>query len=190
MIERGRDKFRKFKPMLNILSSFFRIFPSKLRKKLLVHYRMKKGNIGIALRYSVLKTLCKHLGDNVSIHEGVYIFEPQNLCLGNNVSIHPMCYIDATGGIEVGNDVSIAHGVTIMSTSHNFHSKDIPIKDQGVKKSKVVINHNVWLGAKATILCGISIGAGAVIGANSVVTHPVEENTINVGAPSKAIKER
>lgn len=190
MIERGRDKFHKFKPMLNILSMFFCIFPSKLRKKFFVHYRMKKGAIGMALRYSLLKTLCKHLGDNVSIHEGVYIFEPQNMSIGNNVSIHPMCYIDATGEIDIGNDVSIAHSVTVMSTTHNFEDINVPIKDQGVKKSKVIVHDNVWIGAKATILCGISIGCGAVIGANAVVTRNIEKNTINVGVPSKAIKER
>ena len=151
---------------------------------------MKKGTLGIALRYALLKSICKYCGDNVSVHEGVYLLEPQNLSIGNNVSIHPMCYIDATGEIEIGNDVSIAHATTIMSSTHKFEDKNIPIKDQGIIKEKVIINDNVWVGAKVTILCGNSIASGSVIGAGAVITHDTKENSVNVGVPAKAIKER
>lgn len=189
MSNRGRDKFNRFKPVIIGLSKFYTIFPIKFRKKLLVHYRMKKGVLGITLRYALLKSICKNCGDNVSIHDGVYIFEPQNLSIGNNVSIHPMCYIDATGEIEIGNDVSIAHGVTVMSTTHNFEDINVPIKDQGVEKSKVVISNNVWIGAKSTILCGKTIGTGSVIGASSVITKDVLPHCVVAGVPAKHIKD-
>lgn len=52
----------------------------------------------MAIRYALLKTLCEGLGDNVSIHPEVYIFNENHLKIGSNVSIHPMCYIDAVGG--------------------------------------------------------------------------------------------
>ena len=49
---------------------------------------------------------------------------------------------------------------------------------------------NVWIGAKAIILCGNTVGSGSVIGAGAIVTHHIKENTVNVGAPARAIKER
>lgn len=188
MSNRGRDKFNKFKPILIFISKLFGIFPMKARKKLLVHYRMKRGTTGLALRFALLKSICKYCGDNVSLHEGVYIFQPQNLSIGNNVSIHPMCYIDATGEIEIGNDVSIAHATTIMSTSHKYSDKDIPFKDQDYISEKVIIENNVWVGAKTTILCGKTIGMGSVVGANSVVTKDVEPHSVVGGVPAKIIK--
>lgn len=190
MAVRGRDKFLKFKPILNILSKFYCIFPIKLRKKLFEHYRTTKGLKGIAIRYVLLKTIAKKCGDNVSIHPDCYLFSPEKLEIGNNVSIHPMCYIDATGGISIGDDVSIAHSVTIMSTSHNFDRHDIPIKEQSYSIEETVICDNVWIGAKATVLCGCNIGSGSVIGATSVVTKNTQENTVNVGVPARKIKER
>jgi maltose O-acetyltransferase len=48
----------------------------------------------------------------------------------------------------------------------------------------------VWIGAKAIILSGNNIGSGSVIGAGAIVTHDIQENTVNVGAPARVIKER
>ena len=190
MALRGRDKFAKVKPLLNVLSLFYSIFPMKIRKILFERYRNTKGLKGIAVRYALLKTIAKKCGDNVSIHPDCYIYFPERLEIGDNVSIHPMCYIDACGGVTIGNDVSIAHAVTIMTSSHHFDKHDIPIKDQTFDVLKTEIGDNVWVGAKATVLCGNNIGSGSVIGAGSVVTHPIKENTVNAGVPARIIKER
>lgn len=189
MSSRGRDKFKKFKSILSLLSAFYSVFPLNSRKKIFEHYRNTKGLKGIAIRYALIKTIAKGCGDNVSIHPGCYILSAENLMLGNNVSIHPMCYIDATGEIEIGNDVSIAHATTIMSTSHSFSDVNIPIKDQEVIREKVVIEDNVWLGSKATILCGNTVKTGSVVGASAVVTKDVESYTVVAGVPAKVIKE-
>ena len=113
---RGRDKFKKTKPIINAIVKTFSVLPRSTRVKMFEHYRMVKGNKGLLIRYVLLKTIAKSCGDNVSIHPNVYILNTHNLSVGNNVSIHPMCYIDAAGGVEIGNDVSIAHGVTVMSS--------------------------------------------------------------------------
>lgn len=190
MAVRGRDKFSKVKPILKIMASIYKLFPMRIRKILFEHYRKTKGLKGIAFRYVLLKSIAKKCGDNVSIHPDCYLFFPEKLEIGDNVSIHPMCYIDAVGGLSIGNDVSIAHSVTIMTSSHHFDRYDIPIKDQSFDIAKTEIGNDVWIGAKATILCGNNIGTGSVIGAGAIVTHSVEENTVNVGAPARAIKER
>lgn len=187
---RGREKFRKYKRLINLLSVFISIFPLRIRKKFFVNARNTKGRIGLALRYAIIKTIAKNIGDNVSIHENVYIYCPENLNVGNNVSIHPMCYIDATGGIDIGNDVSIAHMVTVMSTTHLFNDIVVPIKDQGCESKETVIESNVWIGAKATVLYGVKISQGSIVGANSVVNKDIPEYSVAAGNPTKIIKER
>jgi acetyltransferase-like isoleucine patch superfamily enzyme len=191
---RGREKFSKYKGLINTLSSFYKILPQKVRIKLLFRHRRINGKIGMAIRYALLKSIAVECGDNVAIYEDVYFFNPQNLFIGNNVSLHPMCYVECGNskdkGLHIGNDVSIAHGVTIMSNTHPFNNENILIKDQPVITKQILIGSNVWIGAKASILAGVSINSGCVIGANAVVTKDIEENKVCAGVPAKVIKER
>lgn len=187
---RGRDKLRKIEPIIKVLIAISKIFPISIRRKMFILFRGMTGNVGLLIRYILLKTIAKSCGNNVSCHPNVYIFKPENLSLGSNISIHPMCYIEASGDIDIGNDVSIAHGTTIMSETHLYENNYIPIVDQGIALKKVLIKDNVWIGAKVTILCGITIHSGSIIGANSVVTKNVPHNTIVGGAPARIIKYR
>lgn len=187
---RGRDQFKKFKIILNVLSLLYRIFPKKIRVLLFNIHCGQKGKIGMAFRYAILKTVIKSMGDNVSIHPYVTLKGVANLELGNNVSIHSYGYIDATGGIFIGDDVSLGNGVSIISFEHNFEKLDVPIKDQGHTDKPVVIENNVYTGSKVTILGGITIGTGSIIGANAVVAKSIPEYSIAVGVPAKVIKTR
>lgn len=187
---RGRDQFQKYKTLFKILEKIYRIFPLSYRKKAFQRKRYSKGLYGIGIRYVLLKSISEKIGDNVSIHEGCFILNPEGLQIGNNVSIHPMCYIDATGGIEIGNDVSIAHGVTIMSTSHQYEDLSVPIKDQEVLSSRTKIGNDVWIGAKSLILYGKTIGSGSIIGGGTIVTDDVVPYSIFVGNPGKILKKR
>jgi acetyltransferase-like isoleucine patch superfamily enzyme len=187
---RGRDKFNRFKPIISLLVNMCNLLPFIMRQKLFVFFRMTTGNKGLVLRYILLKSLAKGCGDNVSIHPGVYIFSPQNITIGHNVSIHPMCYIDALGVIYIGNDVSIAHGVTIMSSTHQYSNLKIPIKDQPVDQLTTEISDNVWVGSKVTILAGVKVSSGSVLAAGAVITKNVDNNTIVGGVPAKKLKDR
>lgn len=187
---RGRDKFYRYKKYIMLLSKFLGVIPLAIRNKLFERFRMTKGIKGIVLRYALLKSIATQCGDNVSIQPGVYLLNPEKVSFGNNVSVHPMCYLDASGEIIIGNDVSIAHGVTVMSTEHIFEDIYKPIKDQGIIEQKTIINDNVWIGAKATILAGNKIGAGSIIAANAVVTKDVPNYTIVGGIPARTIKTR
>lgn len=188
---RGRDKFEKYKKIINLLVHIVKLLvPTKLRMFSFSLFRMWPGNIGLVIRYVLLKSIAKKCGDNVSIYPGVYLFFPENLIIGDNVSIHPMTYIDACGRIEIGNNVSIAHSTTIMSSEHIYMDKKIMIKDQGYKLEPTIIEDDVWIGASAKILSGVFVSKGTVIGASSVITKKTEEYSINVGIPSKKIGER
>lgn len=190
MSERGRDRFARHKSLLKGIANVLGVMPARWRLWLLERHRMTNGVRGLVLRYTILKTLARACGDNVAILTGVYLLSPRDLLLGDNVSIHPMCYIDATGGLKIGNDVSIAHGVTILSSAHEYGGKDIPIKDQGVLTCCTVVDDNVWLGARATILPGCTIHSGAVVGAGAVVTRDVSSDLVVAGVPARAIKKR
>ncbi|MCI8554130.1 MAG: acyltransferase [Clostridiales bacterium] len=145
---------------------------------------------GIGIRYALLKSIARECGDNVSIHQGCFILYPEKLSLGSHVSIHPMCYIEAVGGLCIGDNVSLAHAVTVLSATHHYKDRNIPIKDQGISELPAKICDNVWVGAKATILGGRNIGSGSVIAAGAVVTHDVEPNTVVAGVPASFLMER
>ena len=101
-----------------------------------------------------------------------------------------MCYIDATGGISIGSDVSIAHGTTILSTSHSFSNFDQSIKYQKILKKRTEIGNNVWIGAKVTILYGVKINDGSVIGATSFINKDIPQNSLVYNEKSTVIRDR
>lgn len=179
-----------FITLTNIFQILFSVLPRSIRIILLQHFRKTLGKKGFILRSSLIKTLAKECGDNVFIFPDVYLLNVDKLVLGNNISIHPMSYIDASGEIDIGDNVSIAHGTTLLSTSHRYEDLKVPIRNQGIVKKKTIIKGNVWIGAKVTILCGITIEAGSILAANSVITKDVDENSIVGGSPAKFLKAR
>lgn len=188
--ERGRDKFKKYRRIIKMVASFYCLFPRGIRMRLLEKCRDKTGSWGMAKRYIILSGLVKKIGDNVAIYPHVVLKGVDRLSLGNNVSIQPFSYIDAAGEISIGNDVSIATGVLLISHEHKYDDLTIPIKDQGREFLKIYIQDNVWIGAKATILGGVTVKSGSIVGAMSLVNRNVECNSIVAGIPAKQIKTR
>ncbi len=187
---RGRDQFNKYKGIIDSLVIVYGKLPRVMRERLLLSKRMSTGKIALVNRYVLVKTLAKSVGDNVAVFSNVYLKNTQNLTIGNNVSIHPMCYIEALGGIQIGNDVSIAEGTSIFSVNHRFDELEVPIKDQGVIELPIVIEDNVWIGSKATILGGVTIAEGTIVAAGAVVTKSTLPYTTVGGVPAKIIKYR
>lgn len=185
---RGRDKFAKYKSIISFFVVLNNFLPRRLRISLFTAFRNTSGIFGIVIRYVLLKTLAKKVGDNVLIQPGCYLLNVHELSIGNNVSIQPMCYIEALGGVSIGDNVSIAHLVTIMSTEHNYIDVCTPIKEQPLYLSSVTILDDVWIGAKSTILKGVTILPHTVIGANSLVNKPLERGGIYVGSPVRFLK--
>ena len=108
--------------------------------------------MGIGIRYVLLKSIAKNIGDNVSIREIVIMLSPESLQIGSNVSIHPNCYIDASGGITIGNDVSIATASIIISESHTWDDPLTPIKYNPMKFTPVLIEDDVWIGCNMKVI--------------------------------------
>jgi acetyltransferase-like isoleucine patch superfamily enzyme len=98
-----------------------------------------------------------------------------------------MCYLDATGGLTIGNDVSIAHGVSILTTEHEYAVPGVATRDAAVREAAVAIGDDVWIGAGARILAGVRIGDHAVVGAGAVVTRDVPARQVVAGVPARAV---
>ena len=173
-----------------MLVKLVKVFPKNMRIAMLTGKKKGEGLFAVGVRYVLLKSVAKSCGEAVAMYSNVYLKNPQNLELGNNVTIQPMTYIEASGGVKIGSDTSIAHGVSIMSETHNTSDRDELFKNQGMTYKPVVIGEDTWIGAKATIVAGVTIGNKAIIGANSVVTKDVPDYAIVVGSPARIIKYR
>ncbi|WP_223217199.1 acyltransferase [Rhizobium cauense] len=110
--------------------------------------------------------------------------------IGDNVSLNDHTVLLGHGGIRIGNHVRVAAQTAIISFEHGFDDPLLPIKDQPLRKAKVVIEDDVWIGAGVKILAGAHIARGCVIGANSVVKGPTVPGGIYVGAPARLVRLR
>ncbi|PZS14192.1 MAG: acetyltransferase [Pseudonocardiales bacterium] len=126
-----------------------------------------------------------HLGVRTAVrcHEGTLSVGDKGV-LARDISIN--CYLD----VEIGDCALIADYVYISDFDHQFADLEVPIKDQGIAKSRVRIGRNVWLGTKVTVARGVTIGEGAVVGANAVVTRDLPAYCVAAGMPARVIKDR
>ncbi len=185
---RGRLIFRRVEPVLKLGALLLQMFPRSLCNVLLALVRHLPTRIGVGLRYTLLVRLCKRCGDCVALYEGAYMHGLSEVEIGDNVSIHPMVYIEGHGGLRIGNDVSIAHGTTLMTSSHDFSQPGVCTRDASVDGKSIIIGDDVWLGCGARVLAGVEIGEGAVVGAASVVTKSVPAFSVVAGVPAKVIR--
>lgn len=115
------------------------------------------------------------------------------IMIGNDCNIGEHTHITSINKIMIGNGLLTGRYVYIGDNSHGGFSCEEanipPIRRKLLSKGKVVIGNNVWIGDKATILAGVTIGDNVIVGANSVVTKNIPPNTIVAGVPAKIIKQ-
>ena len=114
----------------------------------------------------------------------------RNVSVGDNVFINSQCYFEAMAPIVIGNNVLLGYGTALLTTNHNFKKPKLLIREQGIASKAITIQDDVWIGARATILPGVTIGQGSVIAAGAVVTKNVEPYSIVGGIPARFIKKR
>jgi len=126
-------------------------------------------------------------GKDINIQRKAII--ARRISIGDYSSIGMNCVVQ--GGVKIGNNVMMGPQVFIYTQNHNHDRTDIPMIAQGYEEEKpVVIGDDVWIGSRVTILPGVHIGEGAIIGASSVVTKDVPAYSIVGGNPAKVIKSR
>ncbi len=140
-------------------------------------------------RNIIFKLLLGKMGNKVMIDYKVYMRYLKNIELGDQVEINRGCqfYTSVNLGkkIIIGNNVRISPNTKFYGAAHDYKSKDMSnIADD------IIIEDDCWICADSTILQGVRIGHGSVIGAGSVVTKDIPANSVAVGNPAKVIKKR
>ena len=100
-----------------------------------------------------------------------------------------MCVISAVRSVILEENVLLARNVYISDHIHKYSDIGIPVMAQGLSKIQpVVIKRGAWLGQNVVVCPGVTIGVGAVIGANSVVTNSIPDYCVAAGAPARVVK--
>ena len=175
------------------------------------------GPLGYKLRQIYFSRVLKELGFNSLIDVGVQVTGPQNvsigdytwidsyvrlesvmgdISIGNRVHVGSGAVLSGFGGLEIGDYVGIGSGAKIYSQSETpvlgkrLGGPMIPEEEKGFKCEPIVIQKEVMVGAGAVILPGVTLGEGAVVGANSLVTKNVPHYTIVMGVPARIAGKR
>jgi acetyltransferase-like isoleucine patch superfamily enzyme len=93
------------------------------------------------------------------------------------------------GPVRIGNHVNLAQGITVTALNHNFEDTNKRIDEQGISTNPVIIEDDIWIGANAVILPGITIGHHSVVAAGAVVTKDVPPHSLVAGVPAKIMKQ-
>jgi acetyltransferase-like isoleucine patch superfamily enzyme len=154
-------------------------------------------------RNLILKAQYISVGQNSSFGNGLTLtcydggtgqaFTPR-ITIGDGVSIGEDAHITAINEIVIGNGVLTGKKVLITDNAHGRSDRDdlqiAPMSRVLVSKGKVIIGDNVWIGEKASIMPGVTIGEGAIVAANAVVTKDVPAYSVVAGVPAKVLKQR
>lgn len=189
---------------------FFRIvnciyfLPGKIYVKILNRYIKKsfpkiKGSVGMPNQLKGLEYI--DIGEGTFLCKGgiltawdSYAGEKwyPKIIIGKNCCIGEFFHITACNSIEIGDNLLTGRYVYISDNAHGktdmFQLNIHPVKRPLYSKGTVKIGNNVWIGESARILAGVTIGDGAIIGANSVVTKDVPAYSVVGGVPARVLK--
>lgn len=184
---------------MNVLNLFNRLFWKIYNLYMRHKFKCMKGYIYHP--HQLLGTKFISIGNHTLIGNGIILtawdsysgdtFTPV-INIGDYCMIGEHTHISAINSITIGNGVLIGRYVYISDNSHGkgdfSEAKTMPIKRPLYSKGAVRIGDNVWIGERACILPGVTIGEGSIIGANAVVTHSVPPFCVAGGVPAKIIK--
>ena len=158
----------------------------------------------------MLAPLYQHRGRHSVVHYSVRMDTPpyRKFSLGDYSVIESYsCINNAVGDVTIGthtriglhnniigpatisNHVNLAQGITVTALNHNFSDPVRRIDEQGVSTMPVTIGNDIWIGANAVILPGVTIGDHSVVAVGAVVTKDVPPHSLVVGVPAKIIKQ-
>lgn len=145
--------------------------------------------IGFIPIHSVRKFFYLISGINLTwtttIHTGAQFFKPSGITIGQDTIIGKNCFLDGRAPLSIGNHVDIASDVLIYTNQHKIHSDKFENQP-----NPVTIKDYVFIGPRAIILPGVTIGTGAVVAAGAVVTKDIGDKQIWAGIPAVKIGDR
>jgi acetyltransferase-like isoleucine patch superfamily enzyme len=148
--------------------------------------RILQSPVRLYFRLETLSLLerCLSVGESIRLRMPLAIYHPEYISLGSRVDIGENVVIRGGGGVVIGNDVLIAAGTVITSQGHPI----IPPRWGRNISSPISIGNEVWIGANAVVLPGVTIGDGAIVAAGAVVSRDVPSYTVVAGVPARVIR--
>lgn len=122
------------------------------------------------------------LTKRVTLLPGVKVIAPHNVCFGEDVLISHRCWLQGGGGLQIGSRVMLGPDVMLITANHDLATRL-------TTPAPVVIEDDVWIGAKSVVLPGVRVGHGAIIAAGAVVTKDVPPNVVVGGVPARVLKD-
>lgn len=206
----NRKKIRNFARMKDKEQIRERLKGSPRLKKWLERVVMNQRDARPRWYVRMLAPLYQHRGRGSKIYQSVRMDTPpyRRFWLGKRSVIESYCCInnavgDVTigdytrvgihctviGPVCIGHHVNLAQGITVTALNHHYEDPMKRIDEQGISTKPVVIGDDVWIGANAVVLPGVTIGRHAVVAAGAVVTKDVPDYCVVAGVPAKIIKQ-
>jgi len=135
------------------------------------------------VRNQYYRHLLRHFGEGSQICEGVFITTPWNVSMGKGVQINGRVHVLARedAPVDIGDGVVLSYEAMLLTAGLAYTGK---IKKRAHRALPIVIENDVWIGARAIILPGVRLGRNAVVAAGSMVTKDVAPNTLVAGIPA------
>lgn len=162
-------------------------YQHSLVQKIIEYNRTDETTEGLKQRAEILKRVTGTYGKNLTILPPINAnCGLSDVHFGDDIFINFNCFFVDDGRIDIGDHTMVGPNVTFATAQHPISPK---LREKQMQYNKPIsIGKNVWIGASATILPGVTVGDNSVIGAGSIVTKDVPENVIVAGNPAKIIR--
>lgn len=159
-----------------------------IASKLPESYRRFAFGSGV-LRTALVARLLDYCGDGVTVEKGADVGSGRGVRVGHRSGLGVRCQV--RGPVTIGCDVMMGPDVVILTQNHNYRDATRPMIDQGLAPPQpVTVEDDVWIGARAIVLPGCTVGRGAVVAAGAVVVKDVAPYSIVGGNPARVIGTR
>lgn len=174
------------------------------------------GRLGSRARRAVWSRALRKCGERVNFSQGMRIRDMHNISIGRlttmgqGVKLYAaygsrssieigeraglndgvMLNADVDGRIVIGDYTIVGPNTVMRASNHRYRRRDLLVQEQGHDAAEIILGRDVWVGANAVILAGVTIGDGAVVGAGAVVTKDVAPYAVVAGVPAVRIGER
>ena len=143
---------------------------------------------GVVIRRFLCKYIFPEMGANVNVAASVRFGTGGKISIGNNSGLGEGSFLVSMDEIRIGDDVMVGPEVMMLTGGHEYTDPSKLLVDQGRVIAPIKIGNDVWIGARVIILPGVTIGKRVVVGAGSVVTKDLPNNSVCAGVPCKVLK--
>ena len=149
-------------------------------------YLVSSPLVPMPIRKGVLGLVGHRFGAKTRVRPGT-IIQGRRLTVGVDVMINRGCIIEAVGAITIGDEAGLSPDVLVLTVTHQIgHSRRRA--GHRLATAPVTIGPGSWIGARSTLLPGVTVGAGAVVAAGAIVTSDVPANTLVGGVPARVLR--